>query len=470
MRKLLLCLLFVGYATGILAQSFVSKLESAYNNFSVDPQLRYGLSSLTVLNARTGEVVFAKGEAIGLAPASTLKTITSITAFRMLGDNFTWETLLGYTGSLSDGILNGDLILCGNGDPTLGSSRYDQSRADVLLNRWLSAIKKAGIRGINGRIVADDRLFGTQSLPQGWVWQDIGNYYGAGASALNWRENEFALSIKPGSRVGDPVSLTVSGMEGKYLRMVNEVTTGKVGSGDNVYAYSAPYTDLIYVRGTYGIDLKKTIMASLPDAAYHLALEVRNKLVASSVEVSGEATTTRRINMAGQGFYPVSTILDRYRSPTLSRVVYWLNQKSLNLYAENILRTLAVKQGKEGSTTDGVSVLKEFWNARLQVDPGSVDILDGSGLSPENRITTLTMARILLDAKNEPWFDSFYESLPVYNDMKMKSGSISKVLAYAGYQTSANGTPLVFSFIVNHFNGPTSSIREKMFSVLDVLK
>jgi D-alanyl-D-alanine carboxypeptidase/D-alanyl-D-alanine-endopeptidase (penicillin-binding protein 4) len=80
------------------------------------------------------------------------------------------------------------------------------------------------------------------------------------------------------------------------------------------------------------------------------------------------------------------------------------------------------------------------------------------------------MATVLQSVKKESWFSSFYESLPVYNNMKMKSGSISDVIAYAGYQTSAGGTPLVFSFIVNNYNGSSSAVRQKLFNVLDVLK
>jgi D-alanyl-D-alanine carboxypeptidase/D-alanyl-D-alanine-endopeptidase (penicillin-binding protein 4) len=99
-----------------------------------------------------------------------------------------------------------------------------------------------------------------------------------------------------------------------------------------------------------------------------------------------------------------------------------------------------------------------------------MNIYDGSGLSPANRITTLAMAQVLHSIKKESWFAGFYESLPVYNDMKMKSGSISDVIAYTGYQISSNGTPLVFSFMINNYNGSSSTVRQKMFSVLNTLK
>ncbi len=99
-----------------------------------------------------------------------------------------------------------------------------------------------------------------------------------------------------------------------------------------------------------------------------------------------------------------------------------------------------------------------------------MNIYDGSGLSPANRITTMSMAQILRSVKTEPWFSSYYESLPVYNNMRMKSGSISDVIAYAGYQTSSSGVPLVFSIMMNNYSGSSSAARQKLFSVLDVLK
>ncbi|MGV3509680.1 MAG: D-alanyl-D-alanine carboxypeptidase, partial [Sphingobacteriaceae bacterium] len=137
---------------------------------------------------------------------------------------------------------------------------------------------------------------------------------------------------------------------------------------------------------------------------------------------------------------------------------------------ESILKTIAFKQGKEGSTQKGVDEVQKFWKNKLGIDSDALAILDGSGLSPENRVTTLTMASILQSSLREPWYKYFYESLPLFNDMKMKSGSIRKVLGYTGYHKSSSGTPYVFAFITNNYNGSSSAIKRKMFKVLDELK
>lgn len=452
------------------AQTRLPDIESAYAKFEKDSQLKYGLSSLTVMNVKTGEVVFSKNGSIGLAPASTLKTITSISSYYLLGSDFKWETTLGYTGSIVNGTLNGDLIITGGGDPTLGSDRFGQSKPEQVFDRWLSAIRKAGIKKVNGRIIGDDKLFGTQITPLGWIWQDIGNYYGAGATSLCWKENEMGVRFQAGAKAGDIAELASASTTALGIKLVNEVKTGSPGSGDNVYAYSAPYTDIVYLRGTYGIDLKKTVMISMPDPALSLSYELLESLRESGISVSGQATTARRLDLAKEKYSQAASILDRYASPSLNQVVYWLNQKSINLYAENLLKTIAWKLDKPATTEDGVSEVQKFWSRKLNIDANAMAILDGSGLSPENRITSNVMASILRSAVREPWYNAFYESLPLNNEMKMKSGSIRNVLAYTGYHTGSSGVPLVFTFITNNYNGSTSAIKQKMFKVLDEFK
>ena len=114
-----LFLFIVFFPSFVHAQSLNQKIENAYKSFESDPQLRFASSSLTVLNAENGTLIFSKNGNLGLASASTLKTITSATAYHILGKDFTWETTLGYSGSISaNGILNGDVIITGGGDPS----------------------------------------------------------------------------------------------------------------------------------------------------------------------------------------------------------------------------------------------------------------------------------------------------------------------------------------------------------------
>jgi D-alanyl-D-alanine carboxypeptidase/D-alanyl-D-alanine-endopeptidase (penicillin-binding protein 4) len=463
----LISLFFI--AANSYGQGLNQKLQSAFNRLQADSQFKYASVSLTVLDAKTGEQVFAANPNMGLATASTLKTITTITAFNILGKDFQYQTQFGYTGSVSaDGTLTGDVIIKGAGDPTLGSWRYETTHENHILTLMVTALQKAGIKKINGRIIGDDSIFGSQSIPEGWIWMDLGNYYGAGTSGLCWRENQFDIKLKTGS-VGSPVGILRQVPAMPYLSFKSELLNAPSGTGDNAYAFLPINGKMMYLRGTYAEDqTKKSISAALPDPAYDAALRLSDTLKSLGILVNNAPESTGTLTAKGLSAPSIATNLTTILSPHLSQIIYWLNQKSINLYAEQLLKTIAWKAGKQPSTANGVAVEHNFWKAK-GIDSNSMNIVDGSGLSPADRVTTLTMATVLQSAKSAAWFPDFYESLPTYNNMKMKSGSILNVLTYAGYQTY-NGRELCFSIMVNNFNGSSRGVKEKMFRVLDELK
>lgn len=454
-----------------VGQALSTKIEKAFRSFESDARMKHGIASLTVINANTGQIVFSENGDMGMATASTLKTITSATAFSVLGPDFVYETQLQHDGKVdAHGKLIGNIYIKGSGDPTLGSHRYEQSKPEVLLARWIQAIDRAGIREIEGSIIGDDLLFGGNQAPSGWTWGDMGNYYGAGVSALNWRENAFKILLKPGGRVGDPVQFLGTQPDHSYLYFNNEVLTGKAGSGDGVYGYSAPYSHTILLQGTYGIDLKKEIELSTPDPAYDVALELQLALEKHGIKVHTPATTGYLVQRSGGNLEQKRIRLDTYQSPVLSDICYWFNHVSINLYGEALLKTVAFHAGDTVDSGEAAHWERDYWVKKLALEKGALRIRDGSGLSPENRVTTHAMAQILNSIKAYPWFGLFYEGLPTYNGMKMKSGTISGVLGYAGYQTASDGTPLVFSFLISNYAGSASSMRQSMWRALDVLK
>jgi D-alanyl-D-alanine carboxypeptidase/D-alanyl-D-alanine-endopeptidase (penicillin-binding protein 4) len=144
--KYIFSLILLFSLSSVSAQTLKQKIENAYSRFENDPQMKYAISSISVLNAETGIVVYAKNQNIGLASASTLKTITAATAYHLLGKDFVWETSLGYNGTISpNGTLTGDVIITGVGDPSLGSDRFDQTRSELILNKWTEAVARTGI-------------------------------------------------------------------------------------------------------------------------------------------------------------------------------------------------------------------------------------------------------------------------------------------------------------------------------------
>ncbi|QJD97155.1 D-alanyl-D-alanine carboxypeptidase/D-alanyl-D-alanine-endopeptidase [Mucilaginibacter robiniae] len=465
----LLIISFLLFNVYTQAQTLQQNLQAAFTRLQQDSQCRYASISLTVLDAQTGETVFIANPDMGLAPASTLKTVTSITTFNLLGPEFQFQTHIGYSGSIdATGTLNGDLIIKGGGDPTLGSWRWADTKENVILAKMVNALQKAGIKQINGRIIGDDSAFDTQAIPDGWIWQDAGNYYGAGTSALCWRENTFDIKLQTGS-VGSLATVlrTVPAMP--YFTFNSEIANAPAGMGDKSYAYLPVGNKSMYLRGSYAVDQsKRSISVALPDPAYDAAWRLTDTLKRLGLMVSGEPESTITLTGKKEQAPAITQTLTTIPSPYLKQMVYWLNQKSINLYAEQFLKYLAVKAGKPVSTHTGVETLQNFWKAR-GIDVHTLNIYDGSGLSPGDRVTTRSVARILQSAVGQPWYDAFFESLPIYNNMKMKSGTIADVVAYAGYQTH-DGRRLCFSAIINNYNGTTSIMRQKLFRVLDELK
>lgn len=465
----LVSLLFI--STQLCAQSSLQqKLSAAFSRFQADSQCRYASVSLTVVDAKTGEQVFAVNPNMGLAPGSTLKTITSITALNVLGKDFQFQTQFGYRGTITaDGVLNGDVIIKGGGDPTLGSWRWETTRENHILNLMVSALKKVGIKKINGSIIGDDSQFGTQAIPDGWIWQDMGTYYGGAPNALCWRENSFDIKFRTGA-IGTPVSITHTVPAMPYLSLKSEVINAPAGTGDQSYPYLPLLnSNVMYVRGTYAADqTKKNSAAALPDPAYDAAYRLTDTLKRIGISVSDMPQSTATLVVKALPVPQINTNLITLSSPALSSILYWQNHVSINLYAEELLLAVAQKSGKIITTINGVKTLQNFWAAK-GIDSNTLNIFDGSGLSPGNRVTTLTMARILQSARKENWYNVFYDSLPIYNNIHMKSGSINSAQAYAGYQTH-NGRELCFSIIVNNYNGSSKDIKDKLFKILDELK
>ena len=468
MKRILLLsfLLICAYAD---AQPLKQKLTTAFNRLQADAQCKYGTVSLTVLDAKTGEQVYALNPSVGMAPGSTLKTVTTITAFNVLGKDFKYQTPFGYTGTITNGTLNGDVILKGTGDPTLGSWRWDNTKDTYILNALVAALKKAGIKKINGRIIGDDSFYGTQTIPDGWIWQDLGTYYGAGATALCWHENQFDINLKTGA-VGSAIKVAGTSPVTPYLNFKSELTTGAAGTGDNAYPYlPAGITNLMYLRGTYATDkAEKSVAAAIPDPAFDMAYRLLDTLKRLGIAVNVTPESSLTLAAKAQPTPTIATNLLNITSPSLGQIVYWTNRKSVNLYAEELLKAMALKAGKPVNTNNAVEVLQNYWKVR-GIDPHSMDVADGSGLSPANRITSQTIASIIQSTRKEAWYNEFYDSLPIYNDMHMKSGSIYHVLAYTGFVTH-KGRELCFSIMENNYNGSTSGVRGKMFKVLDVLK
>jgi D-alanyl-D-alanine carboxypeptidase/D-alanyl-D-alanine-endopeptidase (penicillin-binding protein 4) len=473
MRKILITFYFSLLAFDFFGQTVTQKLQKAFTVFEKDSQLKHAISSLYVIDANTGQVVFDKNSQIGLAPASTQKIITSVTAFELLGKDYRYKTELIFNNGyrIKDSIPASLILIKGLGDPTLGSWRYKATIDTAIINKWVGAIRKSSKGKFLLGIRVDDAETGdVSSVPSGYIWEDIGNYYGAGTSWINWRENQYDIIFKS-DNTSYPTQIIRIEPKQEHVSFNNLVRSGEKGSGDNAYIYCPPYAKEAVIKGTIPPNQKNfEISGSMPDPAYTLGTTLRDQLLKNGVEIDS-LVFTMRTEHVNDGYVPNYEFIPGsiHFSPTLDSIIYFFQQKSINLYGESLMRTMGYIKTMSTSVDSGIVAVQNFWKEK-GLDEDELGIVDGSGLSPLNRVTTHSQVEILKYAKTKDWFPYFYNSLPEYNGMSMKSGTIRGVKGFCGYHKAKNGKEYIFSFLVNNYYGSSSSLVNKMYKVLNILK
>lgn len=448
----------------LISQTYFSQSVSA----DLDKSVKEMMSTSNALAANlsfyvsdeNGNLVYEYNGNKGISTASTQKIFTSAAALETLGKDYQFKTTASYSGKIMNGNLDGDFYITSNGDPTLGSWRYEEYKPEKFKQKLLEAIKKSGIKKITGNLIVDDSYFDFQSTPGGWPWNDLGNYYGAGTFGVNWKENQFDININ-----GNQVKNYSYDLEN--VNWINELKTG--GSSDQSLIFTAPHSETAMINGMLPAGKVTTVSGATPNPPMQLAVEIKKLLDENGISVSGKVTTYYNEKLSGKPVSksPTQNQILEYKSPTLDKIVYWLMRKSINLYAETLIKTMAKEKRNNASFETGIDFLKDFWKAK-GINPIMINFADGSGLSPQNYVSAKAQVQALLYSKKQKWFDVFYEGFPTQNGIKMKSGTIKDSKSFAGYQTSKSGKTYVFSIILNNYQG--GSISNALFKVLDNLK
>ena len=464
----------------------VQRLQAKLRLLQNDSLAQNGLVACCVQSVKTGAMVAELNSRKSAAPASTQKLITTATALSVLGEDFTFETKLEYSGELIQGVLNGNLYIRGSGDPTLGSDRFEGYPASAeLMPSWVAQVKAAGIRQINGAVVADARAFEENALPASWVWGDMGKYYGAAAYGININENLYRVFFQPGPAVGTPAKVQRTEPLVPGQELINLVTTGPAGSGDQCYIYGAPYQTQQYLQGTIPAGVSSfPVRGSLPDPPFLCAYWLYHQLQAGGVAVRDLPTTDRQLRQQGQELPAQRTLLLRHRSPPLKAIAEKTNFHSINLYAEALLKTLArhfTRHPTQATTELGAAATQAYWQKK-GLPTNGFWLKDGSGLSPKNALTAAQLTEILRLAAQEPVFPAFYASIPVVgvsgtvkglckgtravNNVRAKSGTTERVKSYAGYFTSRSGELMSFALLVNNYDSDGNRVARQMEAIL----
>ena len=412
-----------------------------------------GTWGVMVVSLTNGDTLFDYNADRQLLPASTMKLFTSALALDHFGPEGRFETQLLRTGTLADGVVTGDLVLRGAGDPTfsaLSADRYSLSPMTTLAK----AVAATGITRVTGALIGDASGFDDSKVPDGWLHRYLYASYAARVSALSFNENQVTVIVRPdGKRAAIGFNPPILGIE-----LTNKVTVVAGSRSARVRVAQDSVVGKVTVSGWIGsrsADRGYKLVVDNPELFAVGALKAA--LLAEGVRVDGPI----RIGEASDSLAPVASL----PSPPLEQIITQMNGESNNHFAELLFRNVARAMGVPGSATSANSLLTRFLTEKVHVSANSVFAADGSGLSTLDRVTPRSMVQLLGYAKNASWGQVLEQSLPIAGrtetlarrmrrtaatgNLRAKTGTTNDVASLGGYVTASNGEDLVFSIIYN---------------------
>ena len=477
----------------LLILSILNFQPSIFNSLQAQPSAKVDLTvrqvaqaagmehatlSVSIYSTSTGKRIYGYEDQRSVTPASVEKLFTTATGFALLGNDFRFTTRLTMRGELDrDGVLHGNLYITGGGDPLLGSYRYRQTTFDTLFAQWTTALRKRGVRRIDGGVFYNTSIFDNQRLHDSWQWGDVGNYYGAGVSGLNFHENMYFVHFNPGAQLGDAATVARTTPKSLDLLETCTVTTGAAGSGDNVIVYGAPYSKERRYTGTVPLGRKDfSVRAALPDPARTCADLFASYLRTRGISVSLGAREAKAMPDS------LRAVMD-YLSTPYGTIAQYTNHTSNNIYAESIFKYLGYKGYGRGTFENGAKAVTTYLTG-LGLACEGVHIADGSGLSRLNRVTTDFLCRYLVAISHESFFDIFLSTLPRAGEsgtarhllstlpdgvtVHVKTGTMEGVKSYAGYITTGSDR-LAFAIVSNGYDCSSREAGDLLTRILQTI-
>lgn len=452
-------------------------LNDAIIKLGGDPSLKNGAMSFTIFDRKTEQLIATHNPNVSLIPASSLKILTCAYGLKTLGKNFKFKTTIETTGEIDkNGVLHGDLILKGYGDPTLGSDlSNDSGELDKVLKIFATEVKSAGIKSIEGRIYGDGSYLSDEGIYNSWLWGDIGNYYAAGVYGLNIYDNLFRLKFKQSKQGTYPKVIgTYPNIPG--LQFASQVLCAGANTGDNAYIFGGPLQYNRQVKGTIpaGNGIFE-IKGSMPDPPLMAALLLKDALTEAGITSNGVGGSLKDVQPVGK-----RKVLYTHSSKSLDLIVNETILKSININAEGILRYCKSTDKVASTTDDAVKTFGAFLQKTTEGQTGFF-VCDGSGLSTSNSLPSYGFAKVLLQLFKDPSIaDVITDALPVAGmtgtlknylkgskaagHIKAKTGSMDKVRSFSGIITGDSGKEYVFSLIINNYNCSSAQIKAKIES------
>jgi D-alanyl-D-alanine carboxypeptidase/D-alanyl-D-alanine-endopeptidase (penicillin-binding protein 4) len=439
-----------------------SALQSAIDRIVDRPAFAGAFWGIEVRSLRSGKVLYARNADKNMKPASMLKLVTTAAALDAFGPDLRVRTTVE-TAARRDamGRILGDVYLVGRGDPEL-SGRFADDRTRAGFEELAEALKAAGVRRIDGRLVGHEGLFTGDRRGSDWAWGDLVWRYGAEVSALSFNDNSALLTVYPGERAGDPV-MVERFPESRYYSVVATAVTSPSGTGSDLELQRELGSNVVRLGGTMAAGAgPEELAVAVEDPARYAATVFAEVLEAKGIRITGPVATS------SDPLPPGVRVLAGHDSPPLAEILKGVNKPSQNLHTEMLLRLLGARVKGAGTVEAGHAAVMEFLR-RIGVNPQGWALQDGSGLSRSDLVSPREMVSLLAAMDRHRYAAAFKESLPIAGvdgtlEYRMrrspaqgrvvaKTGSIRHVNALGGYANPRGGDRVAFAIMINHHTG-----------------
>jgi D-alanyl-D-alanine carboxypeptidase/D-alanyl-D-alanine-endopeptidase (penicillin-binding protein 4) len=435
-----------------------------------------------------GRTVYARNADRLFVPASNAKLIVAAAASALLPQDYRAVTSVYGTGPLEDGVLHGDLVIFGRGDPTFSARCYGAdtlaagacdsmwTRLDLLADR----IVARGVRHVTGAIIGDGSYFEPILVHPAWEGYDVNWWYAAPVSALGFNDNSVDVQWAPGPSVDAPAAITLTPDVG-LLSFENRTRTVPAGGERTIDFFREPGTTHVWAEGTVPLSRSpRTEYFAVPDPNRYFAAALRSRLALKGVSVAGPTrSTTDSLTYAWTRETPA---LAEVRSRPLADMIFPILNSSQNWFAEMLLKAVGKTAAGDGSWDGGLEAERRFLEDSVGIDSTAFALSDGSGLSSGNLITPRALVQLLTYMRGHPRGQGFHSALPRSGSagslrqrfvgtpleglVAAKTGSIYHVNSLSGYVERPDRLPLVFSVIVNNHTARSSEIVARIDSMV----
>jgi len=432
-------------------------LEERLNSLVNGNVSRISDTSIQIVEVDSGAVVAERNPHVPLAPASNMKLFTTAAAIDLLHPDFEVTTTVYARGPVdAAGTLEGDVKIVGHGDPTIGG-RFHDNHATAVIDDWATDLKRAGIKTIKGNLIFEYGYMDTQYIHPTWPENQLVNWYEAPVSAFSMQEGCVQVRVLP-SKPGKPCVVQLDPPT-SFLDLQSSCTTGR----GLPFITRVRNTNTIVVRGGVPARTGPTeVFVTVEKPIQYFASVTQEAFARDGIAVKGEIVVT-----------PLDARPDwravAQHSTPLNVIVYVINKKSQNTYAEQLVKMIGAQEKHEGSWAAGTGAVKEWLTGKLGVPANEFEPADGSGMSRDNRASANAFVHLLRYMWKSPYREDFVSSLPYSGDPDAKFGRRLKTAPYArqvyaktgyivgvvglsGYVHGASGKIYAFSFLFNRYH------------------